>query len=102
MTSTRENEARNEAAPDMQGVWSAPETAFLSSEQFDRESGYRMALSIMKGWLQRGLLTRREYGQIEQILSEKFSPIWGRLPDLLSESEAKSADCRLALSAHRR
>lgn len=53
--------------------------ATLTQEQFDRETGYRTAQSIMRNLRAQGLLTDREYGQIEPILAEKFSPVWAGL-----------------------
>lgn len=47
----------------------------LTKEQFDRECGYRVALSIMGNLHAQGLLTDKEYGQIEPILARKFSPV---------------------------
>jgi len=53
--------------------------ATLTQEQFERETGYRIAQSIMRNLRAQGLLTDREYGQIEPILAEKFSPVWAGL-----------------------
>lgn len=62
--------------------------AMLTKEQFDRECGYRAALSIMEALRGKGLITTREYGQIEPILAQKFSPVWADLSDILKEKTA--------------
>ena len=60
-------------------------SAVLTKEQFDRECGYRLALSIMNSLREKGLITSKEYGHIEQILAQKFSPGWGGYPDVISD-----------------
>ena len=62
--------------------------AMLTKEQFDRECGYRVALSIMGTLRENGLITSKEYGQIELILARKFSPVWAGLSDVLSDKSA--------------
>lgn len=59
--------------------------AVLTKEQFDRECGYRVALSIMNSLREKDLITAKEYGHIASILKQKFSPIWGGLPDVISD-----------------
>lgn len=60
----------------------------LTKEQFDREAGYRTAFSIMRNLHAQGLLTDKEYGQIEPILARKISPVWAGLSDVLSDKSA--------------
>lgn len=62
--------------------------AMLTKEQFDRECSYRVALSIMDDLRDKGLITTREYGQIEPILAQKFSPVWADLSDVLKDKTA--------------
>ena len=62
--------------------------AMLTKEQFDRECGYRVALSIMGMLRGNGLITTKEYGQIEPILARKFSPVWAGLSDVMSDKSA--------------
>lgn len=62
--------------------------ATLTKDQFDRECGYRTVLSIMNTLRERGLITPREYGQIETKLAQKFSPVWADLPDVLKDKTA--------------
>ena len=63
-------------------------SVLLTKEQFDRECGYRVALSIMGNLHAQGLLTDKEYRQIEPILSRKFSPVWAGLSDVLNDKSA--------------
>ena len=62
--------------------------AMLTKEQFDRECGYRVALSIMGMLRGNGLITTKEYGQIEPILARKFSPVWAGLSNVLKDKSA--------------
>ena len=62
--------------------------AMLTKEQFDRECGYRLARSIMGTLRENGLITSKEYGQIELILARKFSPVWAGLSDVLNDKSA--------------
>ena len=54
--------------------------AILTQEQFDREAGFRLSLSIMNRLMEENLLTPKEHGQIERILVRKFSPVWADYP----------------------
>lgn len=49
----------------------------LTSEQLQRETGYRLGLSISRKMHEQGLLTTPEFRRFEQLLAKKFSPIWG-------------------------
>lgn len=51
----------------------------MTKEQFDRETNYRAAISMIRGLLIKGLITRREYVRIDTILARKLSPVWGVL-----------------------
>lgn len=51
----------------------------MKPEQFDAERDYLSARSIADGFRRNGLLTEKEYGQIDTILLEKFSPLIGKL-----------------------
>ena len=55
----------------------------LTKELFDRECSYRAAASIMNALREKGLITSKEFGQIEPILAQKFSPVWADLSDAL-------------------
>ena len=62
--------------------------AMLTREQFEREAGFRLSFSIMNSLMEENLLTQKEYGQIERILSRKFSPVWAGLPDIIKDKSA--------------
>ena len=62
--------------------------ANLTQEQFEREAGYRAALSVMRNLHARGLLTDKEYGQIQSGLKEKIPPVWAGLDDVVSDKNA--------------
>ena len=62
--------------------------AMLTQEQFDREAGFRLSLSIMNHLMEENLLSQKEYGQIERILTRKFSPVWAGLPDIIKNKSA--------------
>ena len=62
--------------------------AMLTQEQFDREAGFRLSLSIMNRLMKESLLIQKEYGQIERILSRKFLPVWAGLPDIIKDKSA--------------
>lgn len=62
--------------------------AMLTQEQFEREAGFRLSLSIMNRLREENLLTQKEYGQIERILTQKFSPVWADLPDIIKDKSA--------------
>ena len=62
--------------------------AMLTQEQFEREAGFRLSLSIMNRLREENLLTQKEYGQIERILVRKFSPVWAGLPDIIKDKSA--------------
>lgn len=51
----------------------------LTHDQFQRELNYRAALSLCRRMLEDGLIARREAVHIEQILIQRFSPVWGGL-----------------------
>ena len=62
--------------------------AILTQEQFDREAGFRLSISIMNRLMEESLLTQKEYGQTERILARKFSPVWADLPDIIKDKSA--------------
>ena len=62
--------------------------AMLTQEQFEREAGFRLSLSVMNRLMQENLLTPKEHGQIERILARKFSSIWAGLPNIMKDKSA--------------
>ena len=53
----------------------------LSPAQFERESGYRLAVSVINNLRVKGLLTEAECRKAKERFREKFSPVWGHYPD---------------------
>jgi hypothetical protein len=51
----------------------------MTQEQFEREKGYRVTLSIAKSMLQGGLITEQEYKKIDIMMIEKYRPLLGVL-----------------------
>lgn len=60
----------------------------LTQEQFEREAGFRLSLSVMNRLMQENLLTPKEHRQIERILARKFSPVWAGLPNIMKNKSA--------------
>ena len=54
----------------------------LTKDQYERECNYRLAVTVMKTLLGRGLLTKDEYRKADKRLVEKYNPVWGQLPEL--------------------
>ena len=57
----------------------------LTPEQFDREAGYWLSISVMDRMLEKSLITQEEYRRIEPILAQKFSPVWAGYPDVIKD-----------------
>ena len=57
----------------------------LTPEQFDREAGYRLSLTVMGMLKEKGLIAQAEYRRIELILAQKFSPVWAGYPDVIKD-----------------
>jgi len=54
----------------------------MTPDQFIRDKNYRVAMSVARHLLHTGHISREEYRQIDTIMAEKFSPVWGSLsPD---------------------
>ena len=51
----------------------------MTKEQFEREKNYRVALSVAKAMLSRGLINDRDYAKINSKLIAKFRPVFGGL-----------------------
>ena len=48
----------------------------MKPEQFDREMRYQAMLSIARNMLSNGLMTGDEFAQIEQLLDNKYHPVF--------------------------
>lgn len=51
----------------------------MTKEQFERESRYRVALSVAETMLREGLITEDDYRIIDTIFIEKYRPLFGGL-----------------------
>ena len=51
----------------------------MTKEQFDRESRYRVALSLAKAMVREGLISEEEYSIIDTKLVDRFRPFFGGL-----------------------
>ena len=49
----------------------------MTQEQFDRERRYCVTMAIMREMLDRGILTAKEYRQMETIFAGKYRPSIG-------------------------
>lgn len=49
----------------------------MTQEQFDREARYRAAMAIAARMLRRGLITAKEYRQIDTMCAAKYLPVIG-------------------------
>ena len=56
----------------------------LTKKQMEREGNYRVALGIMKTCLRKGLLNEVEFRKANQRLIEKYNPVWGHYPDVVT------------------
>lgn len=51
----------------------------MTKEQFERESRYRVVLSVADTMLRDGLITGEDYRIIDTIFIEKYRPLFGGL-----------------------
>lgn len=51
----------------------------MTNQQFERERRYRLAISVAVGMLKQGLLTEDEYRIINEMMIEKYRPVFGGL-----------------------
>ena len=56
----------------------------LTKEQFEREGNYRLAVAVMRTLRGKGLLTEVEFCKAKECLVDRYNPIWGHLPDVVS------------------
>ncbi len=50
----------------------------MTTDQLQRELSYRVAMNIARKLLAESIIDNTEYEQIQQIIAERFSPIWSR------------------------
>ena len=51
----------------------------MSKEQMRREKLYQITMSLVRGMLAQGLITKEEYAEIDTIFCDKYRPILGSL-----------------------
>lgn len=51
----------------------------MDKKQFRAEKMYRISLSVAKSMLEKGIISREEYSEIDTILLEKYRPTLGTL-----------------------
>lgn len=51
----------------------------MTQEQLQREANYRIALSVAARLRKEGVFMDADSRRIEQILRQKFSPVWGAI-----------------------
>ena len=56
----------------------------MTQDQFKRESGFRLALAMLKGMLRKGILTAAEFEKARDGLISRFNPPYGGMTDLLA------------------
>ncbi len=49
----------------------------MTQDQFNQESGYRIALAIFKGMLREGILTKDDFEKCRKKLIVRFNPPYG-------------------------
>ena len=51
----------------------------MTNEQFERERQYRVAISVAAAMIKQGLLTEDEFRIINEMMIEKYRPVFGGL-----------------------
>ena len=51
----------------------------MTSEQFEREKNYRVALAIAKMMLSKTIIDRNDFKKINTMLIKKYNPLLGNL-----------------------
>ncbi len=51
----------------------------MNNEQLQREKNYRISLSIAKAMLLNGVITEKEFKQINRLLVSRYKPLIGGL-----------------------
>lgn len=51
----------------------------MDEKQFRAEKMYRISLSVAKSMLEKGIISKEEYSEIDTILLEKYRPTLGTL-----------------------
>ena len=51
----------------------------MTKDQFEREKNYRTALAIAKNLVTRGIISEKDYREIDTKLAQKYQPIFGSI-----------------------
>ena len=51
----------------------------MDEQQFRAEKMYRISLSVAKSMLEKGIVSKEEYSEIDSFLLEKYRPVLGTL-----------------------
>lgn len=57
----------------------ASEVAAMNKEEFRNEKVYQATMTVAKSLLEKGLISREQYGLIDTKMTEKYQPIFGGL-----------------------
>ena len=51
----------------------------MTHEQFEAEKKYSVSISIVKTWLKQGIISEKDYREIDTRLAQKYKPVFGSL-----------------------
>ena len=51
----------------------------MNQNQFEREKNYRTALAITKEMLSKGIIDKKDFKKINNMLVKKYNPVFGDL-----------------------
>ena len=51
----------------------------MTHEEFRREAMYQMTMKVCRAMLCQGIMSADEYGKAEQMMAEKYLPIFGKM-----------------------
>ena len=51
----------------------------MTTEQFERERQYRVAIAIVRSMLRQGVIDRDDFAEMRRLLIEKYKPLFGGL-----------------------
>lgn len=56
----------------------------MTQDQYQRESGFRLALAMLKTMLRKGIITAPEFEKARERLISRFHPPYGGMKDVLA------------------
>lgn len=51
----------------------------MTTEQFERERQFRVAMSVVRSMLRQGVIDRDDFTEMRRLLIEKYKPFFGGL-----------------------